>query len=147
MAFRTLSFANFKVFLGDGGSPENFIAQAAFRDKSMKITLQTGETEVPDDVNADLPMWIQREGKSLSVEVTGSGILAMADLPTWLNFGLSGLVKNTRIAFTDTGANGGGYLAGPMLLASFEPSGKKGTKTDISVQLMGADKFVFVPYP
>jgi hypothetical protein len=142
---RTLSFASLMVFLGDGATPENFDNVAAFTDKSVKFKLSTGSTEVPDADDPDLPMSEELEGKMLSLEVSGSGVLAMSDLALWRTWAMTGQPKNIRVMFNDTGANGGGYVQCPALLTDFSPGAKKGEKCSMSVTIASSAAFSWVP--
>lgn len=135
---RTLSFGNFRVYLGDGTSPEVFTAPCGFTQKSLTIDSATSDFQVPDCDSPEAPAWTTRAVTALSAAVSGSGVLAMASLDEWRNWALSGLEKNIRVEFNDTGANGGGYYQGPAILTSLGHAvalGSDGNKAQLNVQI------------
>ena len=139
----TVSFNSLIVALGNGMTPEVFAAPAGFTDKSYKTKIDTGSTDVPDATNADLPMWQEIEAKTISAEVTGSGVLAMADLPMWRTWYLSGAPKNVQITFPGNAAAGGGTDEFAAVLTNFEITAKKGEKCAISVTIESTGAIVF----
>ncbi|MHB8283906.1 MAG: phage tail tube protein [Caulobacteraceae bacterium] len=138
---RTEGFAALLILLGNGATPEVFASPAGFTDKSFKRKADTGSTDVPDADDPSLPMYQEMEVKTLSFEVSGSGVLAMADLQTWETWFTSGAAKNIQIQINDTKANGGGYWAGQALLTDFEITAKKGEKCQISVTIGSTGSF------
>ena len=131
----TVSFNSLTVALGNGATPEVFVAPAGFTDKSYKIKIATGSTDVPDATDADLPMWQEIEAKTISAELTGSGVLAMADLTMWRTWYLSGTPKNVQITFPGNLAAGGGVDQFAAICTDFEVTAKKGEKCAISVTI------------
>jgi hypothetical protein len=63
----TLSFANFKVYLGDGASPETFVAPCGFVQKALTLDATTSDTNVPDCDDPEAPAWTER-----GITATGS---------------------------------------------------------------------------
>ncbi len=141
----TLSFNSLVVAIGNGANPEVFAAPAGFTDKSYKTKIATGSTDVPDATNADLPMWQEIEAKTISGEITGSGVLAMADLPMWRAWYLSGQPKNVQVQFPGNAAAGGGNDEFAAVLTDFEITAKKGEKCAISVTIESTGAIVFTP--
>ena len=131
----TVSFNSLTVALGNAATPEVFSAPAGVTDKSYKIKIATGSTDVPDATNADLPMWQEIEAKTISAELTGSGVLAMADLAMWRAWYLSGTPKNVQITFPGNAAAGGGIDQFAAICTDFEVTAKKGEKCAISVTI------------
>ena len=141
----TLSFNGLLVQLGDGANPETFASPAGFTDKAYKTKIATGSTDVPDADNPDLPMWQEIESKTISAEITGSGVLALADLSMWRAWYISGAYKNIRVVISSTAANGGGYDEMQALLTDFEVTAKKGEKCAVSVTIESSGVITFVP--
>lgn len=143
----TLSFSNFRVYLGDGQSPENFsITQcAAFTERALKCKTDTGSTEVPDTSDADLPSVIELEAKTISLEVSGSGVLDMAAVDDWIQWWLAGEARSIRVMLNATGANGGGYFSTQGVLTDFSPGAKKGEKCSISVTITSTGPISWTP--
>lgn len=138
---RTLSFANFKVLLGDGSSPEMFAAPCGFTQKALTLTAANSGTVVPDCDDPEAPAWEEKGVTSLSAQITGQGVLSMASLSVWREWWSSGLAQNVRLLYDDTGANGGGYWEGPALLTSIGDSvqlSSNGNKVQTSITIDSA---------
>lgn len=121
---RTLSFANFTVLLGNGATPETFAAPCGLTSRDVKFDGKSSSVIVPDCNNPEAPAWEEKAVSALSGQVSGDGILSMADLATWNDWFQSGLDKNIQIWVNDTAANGGGYWSGAAILSTFEVSAK-----------------------
>lgn len=135
---RTLSFGNFKVYLGDGASPEVFTAPCGFTQKSLTINAQSSSTNVPDCDDPEAVAWEEKAVSVLSAQVQGSGVMAMASLATWRDWALSGQHQKVRVEFADTGANGGGYYEGFAILTTLGHAttlGSDGNKVQLQVTL------------
>lgn len=136
---RTLSFGSFKVYLGDGASPEVFTAPCGFTQKALTIEATVSDTTVPDCDDPEAAAWTERGVTALSATVTGSGVMAMASVETWREWMLSAASKNVRVEFDDTGANGGGYYQGPAVLQSLGHTvalGSDGNKAQLAVNIV-----------
>lgn len=125
---QTASFAALKVWLGDGNTPETFANVGTFSDKSLKLKAATGSTDVPDTSDASKPFAEELEVKTISLEVTGNGVIDLADVVTWETWWLSGLPKDIRVMRDVPGAQGGGYWSVAAVLTDFTETAKKGEK-------------------
>lgn len=144
---RTLPFGNFKVYLGDGATPENFTVPCGFTKESLKIAAASSSAVVPDCDDPMAAAWEEKAVSSLSAQVSGSGVLAMAGLATWRTWMLSALSKNVRVMFDDTGANGGGYFQGAAILSDFSSDADRtanGGRTQISVTIESDGQWTWV---
>ena len=133
----TLSFGDFVVKLGDGGSPETFAAPCGFVKESLKLSAQSSDTLVPDCDDPNAAAWTQSSVYGLSAEITGSGVLAMESLATWRAYFLSGASKNVQVLILP-GASGGGYYQGAFVLTDFQSDvdrKSEGGRTQISVTM------------
>jgi hypothetical protein len=142
---RTLRFGNFKVYVGDGADPEVFAAPCGFTSRALKISGASSSTVVDDCDDPNVTPWTESAVTSLSGQVTGSGVLAMASLSMWR--GWIGKPKNIRILFDDTGANGGGYYEGVGILVDLSLTGAQGSeggRTQISVQIDNDGEWTWV---
>ena len=133
---KTLSFGAFLILIGDGGTPETFTAPCAFTEKSLTISTETTDLDVPDCDDPDAASWIERVATSKGAEVTGSGVLALADLDDWRGF--IGTTKTIRVQFDATLADNGGYYEGPAILSSFGVTAARRDKVQVSVTLVSA---------
>lgn len=143
---RTLSFSNFKIWISDTDSPGVFTAPCGFREKSLTITAETSETNVPDCDNPEDPAWIERAVTALSAAVNGNGVMAMASLTTWRTWMLAANARTVRVELNDTGANGGGYYEGDALIVSLGHEAALGTeagKVQLPVQLLSTGEWTW----
>lgn len=131
----TRKFGQFKVYLGNGGSPEVFAIPCGFTEKALSITKDLIDTTVPDCDDPDAAAWLGRDVRTISASVSGNGVLAMEALATWRLWAASALTKNVRVELTGTGAQGGGYWQGAMHLSSFEVTASIGEKVQVAVTM------------
>ncbi len=134
----TVSWDEFVVMLGDGATPENFTAPCGMTSRGFNRTASTGETEVPDCDDETLPSVTFRTLNALSAEISGSGVLALGSLPLWENFYNAGVAVNAKVILDKTLAEGGGYWILPMLLTTFNITGKKGEQALLDITLTSA---------
>ncbi len=81
----TVKFGKFKVLLGDGASPETFANPCGFTSKSLTLTKNLSEVNLPDCDDPDQVAWVGRDATSLSASITGEGVLASESVETWLD--------------------------------------------------------------
>ena len=132
----TRKFGQIKVYVSNGASPEVFATPCGFTDKSLKISKDVVDTTLPDCDDPDAASWIGREVKTISGEISSSGVMAMESLATWRAWALASTAKNVRVEVSGTGAQGGGYFAGSMHLSDFELKVALGEKAQVSVTLV-----------
>lgn len=80
----TARFGKFTVKLGDSATPVVYTAPCGFTSKSLILTKNLTEVNLPDCDDPDAVAWIGRDAASLSAEVTGQGVAAAESVPTWL---------------------------------------------------------------
>ena len=144
---RSLAFNKFILLTGNGANPEVFSAVGAFISRQIKGKLETGSTQVPDAADDSALMATELEGKTITFEVSGDGVLNMAPgsfgaLNTWF---LSGAAKNVQLQLSDLVANGGGTYEGAAYLTDFTLAGKKAEKTTVSITIASSGYWTFVP--
>ena len=80
----TARFGKFKILLGDGADPENYTAPCGFTSKSMQLTKNLTEVNLPDCDDPDAVAWVGRDAQSLSAQVSGEGVLNSESVDKWL---------------------------------------------------------------
>lgn len=115
---RTLSFANFKIYVEDPDAPGTYVAPCGFTQKALNFQTESSDTNVPDCDDPEAPAWKERAISALSAQVTGAGVLALDSYSFWRAWFLAAESRNIRVLFDDTGANGGGYYQGAAILTN-----------------------------
>ena len=124
----------FVISLGDGGSPEAFVAPCGFTSKSFTWSRNLAEVTIPDCDDPDAPFWQSRDVESLSCSVSGEGVLAAEAVPTWLDVLNSLDSVNVQIEITFT--NGSILLIeGAMQMESLELAAQQGQRVSINVSM------------
>lgn len=72
-----------RILLGSGTSPINYTAPCGFTSRSITFTKGLEESNVPDCDDPDKIDWIGRDATSLSITVSGEGVLAFESTDTW----------------------------------------------------------------
>jgi predicted secreted protein len=133
------------ISLGDGATPtETFTAPCGLVSKGIVFSKETNDTTVPDCDDPDAPAWTERGVRTLSAEVTGSGILAAEALPTWWAWYANTESANVRIGLNAPPADNGGYWAGLMHLTSFSVTSELGDKVQVAATLISDGQMVWV---
>jgi len=123
------------IKIGDGGSPEQFVAPCGLTTKGINFTKNTNETNVPDCADPDAPAWTERSVISMSNEVSGNGVLAMESRDAWQEFFESGVSVNCQVWIDVPLASHGGYWQGAYHLTGMNVTAELGNKVQIAVTM------------
>lgn len=134
----TYRYGEFLILVGDGGSPENFLAPCGATSQGFNRTANMNDTNVPDCADPDLPSWLERDVVSNSAEFPFSGVVAAESINMWDNWYESGDSKNTRI---ELGAN---VWQGAAKLANFNITGERGGRVSFTASVVSDGPFVSV---
>ncbi|MBJ6986943.1 phage tail tube protein [Devosia sp. MC521] len=74
-----------RIMLGSGSETIVYAAPCGLTSKSLTMTKGLEEFQVPDCDNPLLADWVGRDATSLSMSVSGEGVLAQAAVDTWLS--------------------------------------------------------------
>lgn len=129
----TTKFGKFRVMLGDGGSPEQFAAPCGFTSKSLTMTKNLNEVIIPDCDDPDAVSWVGRDAASLSMQVSGEGVLASESVETWLDAFESGDPVNVRVEIEFPAKTI--VWEGFMHIASLNPSAEQGGRVQLAVEM------------
>jgi hypothetical protein len=80
----TAKFGKFRVLLGDSNSPINYTAPCGFTSKSLVLSKNLTEVNLPDCDDPDAPAWVGRDVQSLTAAISGQGVMAYESADTWL---------------------------------------------------------------
>lgn len=80
----TSRFGMFRVLLGDGASPMTYTAPCGFTSKSLALSKNLTEINLPDCTNPDQAAWVGRDVESMSAAINGEGVMAAESIDAWL---------------------------------------------------------------
>jgi len=136
----TVRFGKFKILLGDGDSPEEFVAPCGFTSKSLTLTKNLTEVNIPDCDNPDAVAWTGRDAESLSASVSGEGVLAAEAVERWLEAveSIDSVSVRIEIKFPANTI----VWAGKMHISTFTPSAEQGGRVTVSVEMQSDGELV-----
>lgn len=73
-----------RVMLGDGSSPLTYAAPCGLSQRSITLSKGLNEVQIPDCDNPDEVTWTGRDASSLSISISGEGVLASESIVTWV---------------------------------------------------------------
>lgn len=79
----TARFGKFKVLLAVAGSPGTYAAPCGFTSKSLVLSKNLSEVNIPDCDDPDAPSWVGRDVESLTASISGEGVMASEAAPVW----------------------------------------------------------------
>ena len=106
----------------------------------IEISSENKEFTVPNCDAPSAPGFKMLFKDGLSANIPGGGMLHTKSIERWFNWMVSDTTKNIRVKIDETGANGGGYIAGAFKLTQFQfaaASNKDLTTAQIALQSHG----------
>lgn len=80
----TIRGGKIKVLLGDSETPIVYTAPCGFTQRSITLNKGLEEVNIPDCDDPDKVDWVGRDATSLSMTVSGEGVLASESVDTWV---------------------------------------------------------------
>ncbi|MBP0439585.1 phage tail tube protein [Tianweitania sediminis] len=74
-----------RVMLGNDAEPIVYAAPCGFTSRSLTLTKGLEEVLIPDCEDPDAVSWQGRDATSLSMAVSGEGVMAQESVETWLD--------------------------------------------------------------
>lgn len=74
-----------RVLLGSGTGPIVYTAPCGFTSKTVTFTKGLEEQAIPDCIDPDKVDWLGRDAVSLSMSISGEGVLAEESVDTWMD--------------------------------------------------------------
>lgn len=122
--------------VGNGAVPEVFTALCSINSaRGITFTAATNDFTIPDCADPDQIAWVAREKVSISVAVTGAGILNTPDVQTCYDWTTSEDSRNCQVVVDVPSGDGGVVFEGPYHMTDFGITGDKGGKQECSVTL------------
>lgn len=81
----TIKGGKIRVLLGNDADPIVYENPCGFTQRSITLTKNLEELNIPDCADPDKVDWVGRDATSLSMSVNGEGVLASESVDTWLD--------------------------------------------------------------
>lgn len=81
----TIKGGKIRVLLGNSAVPIVYSSPCGFSQRSITLTKGLEEQQIPDCDDPDEVDWLGRDAVSLSMSVTGEGVLASESVEVWLD--------------------------------------------------------------
>lgn len=129
----TARFGKFRVLLGNDATPIVYTSPCGFTNKSLTLTKDLTEVNLPDCTDPDAVAWVGRDAASLSASISGEGVLAAESVETWLDAweNVESVPVKIEIEFPAKTIT----WTGLMHVATFNPSADQGGRVTVSVEL------------
>lgn len=80
----TIKGGKIRVLLGNDANPIVYSAPCGFTQRSITLSKSLEEVNVPDCEDPDKVDWVGRDATSLSMAISGEGVLASESVDTWI---------------------------------------------------------------
>jgi len=133
------------VFLGNNADPIVYTAPCGFLSRSVSFSRNLNETRIPDCDDPDAPDWVVRDVTSLSMSISGEGVLAESNIEVWMNafntaepakVKVECIFKNKKVTYT-----------GEMQLENFEINAPNGETVSVTVSMQSSGEMAGVVTP
>jgi hypothetical protein len=81
----TIKGGKFRVLIGNDADPIVYENPCGFTQRSITINKGLEEVNVPDCTDPDKVDWVGRDATSLSMSISGEGVLAAESVDVWLD--------------------------------------------------------------
>lgn len=131
----TSTFGNFKIEVGNGASPEVFTFLCGLTSKGLNMASDVVTSEVPDCSDEDLPSWQEKDVKSISATISGSGMWTKEAHETLFQWWYTGAKKNVKLSWMVAASGDVKTITGPCVLASLGQTVEKGNRLTADISL------------
>lgn len=81
----TIKGGRVKVYIGNNADPIVYEVPCGFTSKTLTLTKGLEEVQIPDCDDPDKVDWLGRDATSLSMGISGEGVMAEESIETWLD--------------------------------------------------------------
>ncbi|MGU3577096.1 phage tail tube protein [Brucellaceae bacterium C25G] len=81
----TIKGGKIKVLIGNSATPIVYTSPCGFTQRSITLNKGLEEVNIPDCEDPDKVDWVGRDATSLSMSISGEGVLASESVDTWLD--------------------------------------------------------------
>lgn len=135
----TIKGGKVRVLLDPAGSG-SYAAPCGFTSKSVTFSKGLEETNIPDCDDPDAVDWVGRDATSLSISVSGEGVLAYESQDTWLDAweNVESVAAKIEIEFTASTIT----YTGNMHVESLEMGAPNGRRVTLNVSIQSDGEMV-----
>lgn len=126
-------------------TPGVYVAPCGFTSRSITFTKNLEEVTVPDCDDPDKVDWIGRDAVSLSISVSGEGVLALESVDIWDEAWQSPESVNAKIEYEFPSKTV--TWTGKMHVENFEDAGNNGQRATRNVSLQSDGEMVRTSTP
>lgn len=134
-AATTVPFSGLKVLLESATTPGTFVAPCGLTERSLTLSKETNDTNIPDCTAEDAASWVGRDVVSKSASISGTGVMARESHPRWRAAFESDTPVLCRVEVSGLAAAGGGYWEGLFHLTSFELGAERGQRVTAGIEM------------
>lgn len=136
----TIRGGKVRIMLGSGSNPIIYSAPCGFTSRSITFTKGLEESNVPDCDDPDKIDWIGRDATSLSISVSGEGVLAYESVDTWDTAwqSLESVPSRIEIEWPEKTVTWSGNLH----IESMELGATNGTRSTLNVSMQSDGAFI-----
>lgn len=141
----TIKAGKIRILLGDSATPIVYSAPCGFTQRSVSINKGLEDVNVPDCDDPDKVDWIGRDATSLSITVSGDGVLATESVEKWLDAveSLDAVPVKIEMEFATKTIT----WTGKMQVESLEIGATNGQRATLSVSMQSDGEMVRVATP
>lgn len=137
----TVRFGKMLIKVATVAAPTVFVAPCGFTSKSLALSKNLEEINIPDCDNPDDPAWVGRDVSSLTASVSGEGVLAEESLQMWIAAFQSTDPVPVEIELVLAGT-ASFVWTGLMHVSTVTVSGEQGSRVTISVEMQSDGELV-----
>lgn len=141
----TIKGGKVRVKIGNDASPIVYTAPCGFTQKSISLSKNLNEVSIPDCEDPDKVDWIGRDAASLSMSISGEGVLASESIETWLEAweSIDSVPVQVELVFPATTYT----YTGNMHVESLEIGGNNGERATNNVSMQSDGEMVRTSAP
>ncbi|MBZ9943439.1 phage tail protein [Mesorhizobium sp. BR1-1-13] len=136
----TIKGGKIRILLGDSASPEVFTAPCGMTQRGLTLTKALNDVVIPDCIDPDKVSWLGRDAASLSMSISGQGVLASESIEAWLDAGesIDSVSAKVEIEFPATTYT----YTGKMHVESLEIGANNGERATITISMQSDGEMV-----
>ncbi|MBB4007806.1 phage tail tube protein [Allorhizobium taibaishanense] len=141
----TIRGGKIRVLLGNTATPIVYSSPCGFTQRSVSLDKGLEESQIPDCDDPDAVDWVGRDASSLSMSISGEGVLAQESVETWLDAweNIDSIPVKVEWEFPAKTITWTGH----MHVEKFESAGDNGKRATASISMQSDGKMVRVVTP